>query len=147
MKVNQEKEGLFLNPDEMAFRKIYWPEVQAGRITKVFRPGSRPCGLWRGYCAGQRVRARVIEKIGADWAKVAPVFTDSLYRDIVIEKVEVKKISELEEVDFFGASADMTSSRSLRYNLGLIYNLLPEELSEDSYITIISFNYEQQKGV
>jgi len=132
---------LFLNPNEMAFRKYFWPALEAGLITKVFRPGSRLDGDERGYKEGQVVVARVIDSIGADWAGVPPEFFKDLSRTIKIEKTQAKKISDLIKEDFDGSSLDVQDKESLKTQLGLIYNLFPAQLSDDSIVTIISFSY------
>ncbi len=132
---------LCLNPNEMAFRKIYWPLLADRKVTRVFRPGNRPCGMWRGYCGGQLVIARVLDCIGADWAKVAPQFVEGLEREIKIKEVVIKKISELVSEDYVGATPDIYDVISLQYNLGLIYNLFPEDIGPDSFVTITTFAY------
>ena len=132
---------LFLNPNEMAFRKYFWPQLRDESITKVFRPGSRLESDERGYKEGQIVAARVIDSIGSDWAGVPPEFFKDLSKTIKIEKTQVKKIGDLKKEDFYGASADIQDVKSLKTQLGLIYNLFPDDLAEDSIITIISFSY------
>ncbi|MDD5464236.1 MAG: hypothetical protein PHP62_03745 [Candidatus Moranbacteria bacterium] len=132
---------LFLNPNEMAFRKYFWPALENETITKVFRPGSRLAEDERGYREGQIVVVRVIDSIGADWAGVPPEFFKDLSKTVRIEKTQVKKINDLNEIDFCGSSFDVKSKESLKTHLGLIYNLFPSELSEDSIVTIISFSY------
>ena len=69
---------LFLNPNEMAFRKYFWPQLESQTITKVFRPGSRLEGDERGYKEGRIVVARVIDSIGSDWAGIPPEFFEEL---------------------------------------------------------------------
>ncbi|NTU98699.1 hypothetical protein HGA64_01685 [Candidatus Falkowbacteria bacterium] len=125
----------------MAFRKMYWPLVEAGILTKVFRPGKRQCGDFRGYCKGQRVTARRIERIGADWFGVPPIFSEGCERDVEIVSVVVKRIGDLSKADFVGSSPDVRDVKSLRYHLGMIYNLSPEEVGRNSNVTIITFNY------
>lgn len=139
---DQGNTQLFLNPDEMAVRKIYWPLFEQESITKVFRPGNRPCGAWRGYCAQQNVTAKALDKIGADWAKIAPTFVENKTKELIIAKTEVKKISELAPEDFIGSSPDVVDVSSLQYHLGVLYNLYPEDLGLDGYVTIVSFNYK-----
>jgi hypothetical protein len=97
--------------------------------------------MWRGYCDGQRVVARVLDRIGADWAKVAPQFVEKLEWEIEIKEVVIKKISELDSEDFVGTTPDIYDVVSLQYNLGLIYNLFPEDIGPDSFVTITTFAY------
>lgn len=142
------KTFLVLNPDEMAFRKIYWSLLSQERITTVFRPGKRTSGMPRAYVEGQIVKARVIDSIGADWAGVPPQFVSDLSRQIRIKKIQAKRLGELKRADFEGSSPDVTNKLSLRYHLGSIYNLYGEDLKDDAWITIIKFEYvnmEQSK--
>lgn len=132
---------LFLNPNEMALRKIYWPLAEAEKITKIFRPGNRPCGRWRGYCSGQKVTIQVLDKVGADWAQLSPRFVDGLSKEVLISEVTVKRIKDLDSADFAGTTPDIYNQDSLRYNLGIIYNLFPEEVGLDSFVTITTFTY------
>ncbi len=136
---------LFLNPNEMAFRKIYWPLLQNEEINTVFRPGKRLAGDERGYREGQVVMARVIDSMGADWAGVPPEFSEELSKLIRIKAVYVKKIQETGEDDFSGASLDVQNQDLLKYHLGVIYNLFPDEISGDSFVTIIKFSYEDME--
>ncbi len=132
---------LFLNPDEMAFRKYFWPQLESQAITTVFRPGSRLENDERGYREGQIVVARVIDSIGSDWAGIPPEFFKEFSKTIKIKKTQVKKIGDLKKGDFDGASSDIQDKKSLKTQLGLIYNLFPGDLTDDSIVTIISFSY------
>lgn len=133
--------ALELNPNEMAFRKIYKPYVESEKLTVVFRPGNRACGNFRGYCAGQVVDAKILNNIGADWAGIQPTFINGFSKQIKILSVEIRRIDSLVESDFVGASADIHNKQSLIYNLGVIYNLSPSEITSNSIITKTSFCY------
>jgi hypothetical protein len=137
-----EDKKLSLNPNEMAFRKMYQALLEQEKITTVFRPGQRLCGDFRGYCAGQKIELRVIEKVGADWAGIAPQFITGFSKGAIIKEIETKTIGELTEKDFEGSSPDISNTDSLKHNLGLIYNLSNEELTNDSVITRIIFEYQ-----
>lgn len=130
-----------LSKDEMAIRAIYADLLMAGEFTTVFRPGSRLCEEFRGYCPGQKVTARILDRIGADWAHIAPQFKPGLERSIEIAAIEVKKIGELTPEDFAGSTPDVQTPDQLIYHLGTIYNLLPSELNSDTTITKITFTY------
>ncbi len=140
-----KKKKLYLNPDEMAFRAIYCDLLMEGKINVIFRPGKRICGDFRGYCSGQEVKAKIIKEIGLDRESVPPEFYNKFTKTIIIEKVQEKKIGDLEEKDFKGSSPDLTNKESLKYNLGIIYNLLPSQLTDDSLVTIIKFSYKEVK--
>lgn len=137
---------LFLNPNEMAFRKIYWPLINEEKMTTVFRPGKRLANDERGYREGQVVMARVIDSIGADWAGVPPEFSQDLSKLIKISSVSAKKIGELDRNDFKGSSPEIQDQQSLTYHLGVIYNLYPEEINAESFVTIIKFSYEHMQS-
>ncbi len=147
MKDKIVKTFLTLNPDEMAFRKIYWSLLSQEKITTVFRPGKRTSGMPRAYVEGQIVKARVIDSIGADWAGVPPQFVSDLSKHIRIEKIQAKKLGELKCADFKGSSPDVMNKLSLRYHLGAIYNLYGEDLEEDAWITIIKFEYVNMEEI
>ena len=138
------EEKLNLNPHWVAFRKIYADLLKDRKITVIFRPEKRLCGDFRGYCEGQIVNVGVIEKVGADWGKLPPQFLDESFGKIRIEKMEAKRIGNLKKEDFIGSSPDVFDVTSLKYHLGLIYNLAPRQLTDDSLVTIIKFSYVQE---
>lgn len=133
--------GFVLPKDEMAFRRIYRLYLENGTVTVVFRPGRRLCNDYRGYQVGQILKARVIEYLGLDRARVAPIFLTESQRLIRIEKIEARTIGSLVASDFLGSTPDVYDQASLVFQLGLIYNLDPHILSGDSVITRICFSY------
>ena len=137
----KKKSKLNLNPNEMAFRKIYWPMLQQEKIFTVFRPDSRMCGEHKGYCEGQKVQARIIDKVGTDWAGIPPKFSGKFFKNIIIKKIEIRKIKQLVRRDFKGSTPDIYDKNSLIYHLGVVYNLSPEEINLESLVTKISFVY------
>jgi hypothetical protein len=132
---------LELPRDEIAFRKIYKDLIIKNKITTVFRPGKRICGDFRGYCPGEVIKIRVIEKTGADWAMLPPEFEQDFVKKI--EMIEIKSlfIKDLKKEDFEGSSPDVFDKNSLLYHLGIIYNLPVEKLQDDNLITKITFKY------
>ena len=134
---------LNLPKDEMAFRKIYLDLLEQEKITTIFRPGKRDCGEVRGYCPSQLVTAKVLENIGADWAEVPPKFIEGFSKNIVIKSAEVKKIKDFTNADFIGSSPEVHDIKSLKYHLGVIYNLSLSSLSDDALVTKITFEYKK----
>lgn len=132
---------LELPRNEMAFRKIYRELLEEKKITTIFRPEKRLCEDFRGYCEKQEVYIRLLDRVGADWAGVAPKFVDGFEMKVVIKTVEVKKISELTQGDFSGSSPDIFDAESLKYHLGVVYNLDPSQLSGETVITRTTFEY------
>lgn len=132
--------------DEMAFRRIYRMYLEQETVTVVFRPGKRLCGDYRGYHVGQIVKARVIEKLGLDRARVAPVFLQNPVKLIKIESIEIRNLGTLVAQDFLGSTPDVHDQASLIFQLGLIYNLDPMDLSGSSVVTRICFNYVKNSG-
>lgn len=126
--------------DEIGFRKIYSDLVRDQKITTIFRPGERTCNLDKGFCEGETINIKIIDKVGADWAKLPPE-TISFNRKALILTAINKKIGELNSLDFRGASPDIFDKQSLIYNLGVTYNLPPSELTDDSIITKTTFTY------
>lgn len=132
---------LQLNPNEMALRRMYEPLIQTKLLTTVFRPQRRLCGDRRGYCQGQIVTLRIIANVGADWAGVPPRFMSGLRKRVVINKVEAKQLQQLTKRDFIGSSPDVYDRRTLRTQLGLIYNLPLSRLGPKAVVTRIQFVY------
>ncbi len=132
---------LDLPRDEMAFRKIYKDLVAGEKITTVFRPGKRLCGDFRSYCLGEKITIRIIENVGADWAKIAPQFETDFRKIIEIIDTSIMKLKDLTSKDFLGSSPDVCDKKSLIYHLGLIYNLSIDELNDESSVTKIKFQY------
>ncbi len=126
--------------NEMAFRQIYHHLLASRKLTAVVRPGERGSSDWRGYDSGDVVTARVLEKVGADWAGISPVFLSESYQ-IKIEKVQILRLRDLVADHFIGTSDDVRDRRSLIYHLGTIYNLPIASFGKDSKITHISFSY------
>lgn len=133
---------LFLDPNEMAFRKIYKPLLEKGAVTTIFRPGRRLCGDYRGYCSDQEVTIKIIDKTGADWAMLPPKFVEDFSKIVVIKEVHVKTLGELTEEDFSGATEDIRDVNSLKYHLGVIYNLSHDEITDDFVVTKTIFEYK-----
>lgn len=130
-----------LPADDLAIRKIYIDLLKNEVLTTVFRPGSRNCHDFRGYCPGDIVNARIIDHPGLDRAKIAPIFLDSPVKKILIETVEEKTIGSLSTKDFIGAPPNICDKQSLIQKLGLIYNLAPSSLFDDAVITRIHFSF------
>jgi shikimate dehydrogenase len=141
------KTQLMLNPDEMAFRKIYWQLLEKEKITTVFRPGKRLSGMPKAYMLDQIVYAKVIDNIGADWAGVPPLFVSDLSKTIQIKSIKAKRIGDLELDDFRGSSPDVFNADSLRFHLGAIYNLYESELRDEAWVTVIKFEYVNMNKV
>lgn len=137
-----EENKLFLDPNEIAFRKIYRGLLEQGKITVIFRPGKRFCGDFRGYCAEQEATVRIIESAGADWAMIPPKFVHEFSKKVIITEVETKTFGELTESDFRGSSPDIHDKESLKYNLGIIYNIDDREFTDDFVITKTTFVYQ-----
>lgn len=140
--IKTEEGKLFLDPNEIAFRKIYRGLLEQEKITVIFRPGKRFCGDFRGYCAEQKATIRVIDSAGADWAMVPPKFVPGFSKKVIITEIETKTLGELTEVDFKGSSPDVHDKESLKYNLGIIYNIDDREFTDDFVITKTNFLYE-----
>lgn len=127
--------------DEVGFRKIYADLVRDKKITTIFRPGERTCNLNKGFCEGEVINIKIIDKVGADWAELPPE-TVTINQKALIESVVNKEIGSLTAEDFHGSSPDIFDKQSLIYNLGVIYNLAPSELTDGSIITKTTFVYQ-----
>jgi shikimate dehydrogenase len=127
--------------DEMAFRQVYLHLLRSRLLTTVFRPRNMVQDNIRSYVVGDSVTARILNNVGADWAKVAPIFLDSEEFSIQITDVVAKRIGDLSSADFEGSSPDVKDKNGLIYHLGLIYNLSVNELTDDTIVTKITFEY------
>lgn len=119
----------------IAFRKIYMDLFLDGKLKVVFRPGIRACGDLKGYCEGETPKVRIIDQLGADWADIPPTFIKKDFGKILIKKVEVKKIKDFTDNDFSESTPDIKNKESLRFHLGLVYNMGIDELGDDYYAT------------
>jgi len=133
--------SLNLQREEIYFRRIYRDLLEHRRITTVFRPGNRLNGHPKGFHLGETVTLRIIENVGADWAKLAPELESAFALKARIVSLDAKKLRELEKKDFGGSSPDVQDVEALRYHLGVVYNLSPEELGPDAIVTRTQFEY------
>jgi len=127
--------------DEITFRKIYMRLVQTRQVTTIFRPGRRLCNDPKGYCKGEIVTLRVVEKVGADWANVPGELRDDVGEEVQILDVISKPLGLLSKEDFSGSTPDVFDHQSLMYHIGALYNLSPDELDEKTLITKTTFRY------
>lgn len=136
---------LELPRDEMAVRKIYKELVDRHKLTTVFRPGKRVCGDFRGYCPNEKIKVRIIDKVGADWAMLPPEFVPDFAKTVEIISTETIPLGELTPEHFKGSSPDVQDKESLIYQLGIVYNLDRQSLPDDVLITRITFRYLEEK--
>ncbi len=128
--------------NDIAFRQPYINDVRNHRVTRIFRPGKRLCGDRKGYCPGDIVTLRVLAKVGAEWAQVPGLFRDDIAEPVEILDVVCKPLGSLEHQDFIGSTSDIHDQQSLRWYLGTHYNLLPDELDDDSFeVTTTTYRY------
>ena len=130
-----------LRRDEITFRKIYTPLVKARTVTTIFRPGRRLCKDPKGYCKGETVTLRIVEKVGADWANVPGQLRDDVGERVEILDVVCVPLGSLSSADFSGSTPDVFDQQSLRYHLGTLYNLSPDELDKETPVTKTTFRY------
>jgi len=129
---------MYLQRDEMAFRKRYEELVTKQLLTTVFRPGNRVYPKWRGYKLGEIVTARVIECYGCDEKGIPPVFKP-IKIPIRIKSILVKDIHALDQHDFSGSSPDVCDIQSLKRNLHHIYGKNTDYFNQQ--ITKINLEY------
>ena len=134
---------LQLDPNTLAIRAVYRNLVEREILTVVFRPGVRRAGSFRAYSPGQIVTARILSHVGADWAALAPRFFPDLSRRVEITDVLVLPIDSLNENHFRGCSPDITDASSLKYHLGLIYNIPMDVLESEFFVTRIQYCYKK----
>lgn len=128
--------------DTMYFRKMYRRALESREITTIFRPGDRTrIGHGKGYRPGEIVEIKLLDKVGADWANLAPKLVDGFGILAEIVETEAVTISALKPKDFKGSSEDVRDAKTLRYHLALIYNIDDRELTDDALITRTTFKY------
>ena len=133
--------NLNVKREEIYFRRIYRDLLEDKSITTVFRPGNRLNGHPKGLRLGETVTLRIIEGVGADWAGLTARLDPSFALKAKVVSIEAKTLRELEKSDFEGSSPDIQSMESLKYYLGVIYNLSKAELGSDAVVTITRFVY------
>ena len=133
--------SLGVKREEIYFRRIYRDLLKHKGITTVFRPGIRLNGHPKGLRLGETVTLRIIEDVGADWANLAAKLDPTFILKAKVVSVKTKTFGELEKSDFEGSSPDVQSVESLRYHLGIIYNLSAEKLGPSAIVTITRFEY------
>jgi hypothetical protein len=121
--------------DELWIRKVYEPEVMDGSLTRIFKPGDRNYPNPKGFKISEEIKIRVVEIPGNDETNCIPVVKD-YYRKATIDSITVTEIASLKSEHFIGASKDIYDTKSLRYNLGLLYNNIPESFNKISIIDI-----------
>ena len=127
--------------DEIWFRKIYFDAVLAKKVRVIFRPGKRLCGDDKGFCKGEILKIKFLDKIGADWAGLPGQTIPDFEQKVRVIETCVIKLSSLTEKDFEGSTPDIFDKVSLVYHLGLVYNLFLSDLSDDAMITKTVFEY------
>ena len=131
----------YLNPDDMAFRAIYYDFLKREKIKTIFRPGKRKCGASKGFCKGQHVNIRVIKVTGTDNYNIPPKFYSKFTKKAVIREVKIARIKNLKKEDFVNSCPDINNKKSLIYHLGIIYNLSPSKINNESFVTVTKFDY------
>lgn len=141
MDTTDDTRGFAVTPrDEIGFRKIYTDLIRDKKITTIFRPGERICGVNKGFCEGETVNIKILDKVGADWAYLPPKTISDGQKVRVVSTVNTT-LGALVAGDFKGSSPDIFDKQSLIYNIGIIYNLAPDELADNSVITKTTFVY------
>ena len=109
----------------------------------VFRPGRRLLSENhpKGMAKGERIRIRVVDQVGADWADIFGTLLLTPNRPALVMSVDVKKLGEIGPADFDGSTPDVMDLDGLKYQLALIYNFSRTELSPSFEITRTSFQY------
>jgi len=122
---------------------MHAPYVISGALTTIFRPEERLLskGHEKALGVGEEVRIRIIDKVGADWAKVYGILLPEPNVPVVITSVKVKPFGAIEPIDFVGSTPDVQDRESLKIQLGYIYNFASEELCSNLWITRTTFQY------
>ncbi|MBU6323427.1 MAG: hypothetical protein KGI41_03515 [Patescibacteria group bacterium] len=127
--------------DEIWLRKVYAGLVEDRRLTTIFRPGKRLSGDPKGFSVGETLRIRIIENPGVDWAGVLGQLVEGFSVPVEVRSVTVRPIGRLVPEDFAGSTPDVCDRESLRYHLGLVYNLPLSAFADDALVTRTTFRY------
>ena len=137
-----EKKPIMNAPrDEIWFRKIYIDLINQHKITTIFRPGARHCNTKKGFCNGETLKIKVLDKVGADWADLSGKTLPDFEHLVQVSETRVCTLGALTKEDFNGSSPDIFDITSLTFHLGAVYNLAPNELHKETVITKTTFKY------
>lgn len=114
--------------DEIWFRKIYLNLIQDRKVTTIFRPHKRLCDDHKGFCDGESLKIKIVDKVGADWANVIGQTLPDFEQEVQVTGIVAVPLGSLTAKDFNGSTPDVFDKQSLIYHLGLLYNLSPVEL-------------------
>ena len=108
------------------FRKQYYPYVEDGTLTTIFRPGDRSPPHPKHLMSGEIVTLKIIEKPGNEEKQICPVLWPQEWKARVLHR-DVHHIDNLLESYFIGSSPDVKSKEQLRQHLSSIYGKEPYE--------------------
>ncbi|HSU73039.1 MAG TPA: shikimate kinase [Candidatus Binatia bacterium] len=122
-------------PYELWFRQTYKPMIVEKSLTTAVRPGERVLPAPKGTYAGETARVRILSEPGTD--NSLPRF-DEYATSVLIDSIDVKKISDLLPSELLGSSPDARDSESVKYHLGLIYN---RQFKNEDVVSVLKFSY------
>jgi len=133
MKSENKKETIY----ELWFRLAYQDLIKKRKIKAALRPGIRKCPAPKCTNENDRAKIRILLKPGDEAKGLMPVFADFEIK-IVIKKILVRKLKELQKEDLKDCSPDCQTVELARLHLALIYN---QEFKDEDVISIVHFEY------
>lgn len=108
------------------FRKQYYPYIEDGSLTTIFRPDDRRPPHPEHLNTGEIVTLKIIEKPGNEAEKICPQLWPQEWKAKVLH-LDVHRIDDLMESYFIGSSPDVKNPTQLREQLSAIYGKAPYE--------------------
>lgn len=121
---------------EFWFRKEYEPLLRTQQLTQFVRPGVRLAPEPKGTTLGANVSVRLLDTPGT--ATSEPVLNSFVAAASVV-KLEIKKIADMTDADFEGASPDAASQEGVLRQLEHIYG---KSFTADDVVTVFKISYE-----
>lgn len=120
---------------EFWFRKEYEDLVIQKKLTQFVRPGVRKVPDPKGTQLGEKVLVRIVEvpSLVKEEAVLSPLIMDA-----EVIKLEPKKICEMIESDFVGATPDSSSQAGVISQLERIYG---KAFSPEDIVTVFEVKY------
>jgi len=111
---------MYLDRNDISFRKKDEKDLLSKKKITVFRPGNRIYPKNRWYSDGEVIKARIIDTPWNDNEKKAPVFSNTV-KLVKIETIKILQEKYIDNKDFYNSLRYIQSKEELRKYLQTIY--------------------------
>jgi len=111
---------MYLDRNDISFRKEDEKDLLSKKKITVFRPGNRVYPKNRWYSDGEVIKARIIDIPWNDKEKKAPVFSNTV-KLVKIEAIKILQEEHIDNKDFCNSLTCIQSKEGLREYLQKIY--------------------------